>query len=129
VIVVATLPMGILQASSTQTDYVEAFWLACAVSMALGFIAAPTPAAAAWFAAALGLAALTKGTAYIFAAPLVAAMACWMVVRLKGKLVIPAALMIALPLLINSGQYVRNEVLFGNPLAERTENQEIVNAT
>jgi hypothetical protein len=128
-VVVATLPMGILQASSTQTDLVEAFWLVCAVSLALSFATDRTAASAAWFAAALGLAALTKGTAYIFAAPLMAALACWMIVRFRRRLLLPAVLMIAIPLLINSGQYVRNQALFGNPLAERTENQEIVNTT
>jgi hypothetical protein len=126
-IVVATLPMAILQASSTQTDLVEAVWLACAFSMALSFVSHNTLQSAAWFAASLGLAALTKGTGYIFAAPLVIAVACWLVVKLRRRLVVPALLMLVIPLLINSGHYVRNQALFNSPIAQPSDSQALVN--
>jgi len=128
-IVVATLPMGILQASSTQTDYVLAFWLVCSVALALDFVNTPTPQAAAWFASALGLAMLTKGTAYVFAAPLVVALSCWMVVRMRNRLAVSVALMVVIPLLINSGYFLRNQNLFHNPLGPAAENASVVNAT
>src|SRR5258708_7841902 len=73
-IVVATLPMGILQASSTQTDYALAFWLVCGVSLALDFFNAPTPQSPTSLAPPLGLPMLTKRTAYVFEAPLVLAL-------------------------------------------------------
>ncbi len=127
-IVVATLPMGILQASSTQTDYAEAFWLVCALSSALSLVSLNTPQSAVWLAACFGLAALTKGTAYIFAAPLVIAIGCWLVIRLRRKLLRPALLIVVVPLLINSGVYFRNQALFHNPLAEPADNQALANA-
>ena len=67
----ATLPMGILQASSTQNDYVVAFWLVCLAYALLAWRACPASTGQALgIGASLGLAILTKGTASIFAAPL-----------------------------------------------------------
>lgn len=120
-IVVATLPMGILQATSTQTDYVVTFWLVCSVSLALGFVGRSSPRNAAWFATSLGLAMLTKGTAYIVAVPLVLALGSWMLIRLKSRVLRPAAMMILIPLLINAGYFIRNETLFHDPLASNEE--------
>ncbi len=128
-IAVATLPMGILQSSSTQTDYVEAFWLLCTVWTALAFADSPSPGAAGWFAGALGLAALTKGTAYLFAAPVVVGLGVWMIVRLRQRMLVPAAIMVAVPLLIGSGQYIRNLEVFGNPLSDNADSQILANAT
>jgi hypothetical protein len=127
-IVVATLPMGILQASSTQTDYVVAFWLVCSVSFALSFVARPTAQGAAWFAASLGLAMVTKGTAYIFAAPLVVTIGVWLLIRLRRGLIAPALLMLLIPLAINSGYFIRNEATFHNPLGASKESFQLVNA-
>ena len=68
-----TLPMGILQATSTQNDYVVGFWLICFVHFGLQLISLKS-----WDEAlpdslktgiALGLAVATKGTAYVFALP------------------------------------------------------------
>src|SRR5581483_10556060 len=129
VLFTVTLPMGILEASSTQTDYVEAFWLVCLVSFAFDFMRAPDGRSAAWFAAALGLAALTKGTAYVFAAPPVLALGVWALMRLRTRIVVPIALLIAIPLVLNAGQYVRNEVVFASPLSEKTENYDVANQT
>ena len=68
----ATLPMGILQASNATNSYATAFWLICVTYYLLALHAAPTWADAAWAGASLGLALLTKPTAYVFAAPLLA---------------------------------------------------------
>jgi len=124
---VATLPMGILQASSTQTDYVVAFWLICDIYLALAFVNQRTPQAAAWFASALGLAMLSKGTAYIFAAPMVLVLGYWMLTRLRSRVVWPALIMLLIPVAINGGYFVRNEALFQNPLAPAADNADLVN--
>jgi hypothetical protein len=64
----ATLPMGILQASSTKNDYAVGFWLVCLayfILVAIGskkIIKNSLP-----IGASLGLALLTKGTAYLYA--------------------------------------------------------------
>ena len=120
-VVVATLPMGILQASSTQTDYTLSFWILCTVSTLLTFTITRSTPAAGWLAAALGLAMLTKATAYIFAAPMLAVFGAWMLWRLRRRVVVPALVMIAIPLVINSGYYIRNESTFGNPLSASSD--------
>jgi hypothetical protein len=56
-ILVATLPMGILQASSTQTDYVLSLWLTCSVSLALAFVQRSDWRSAAWGRSPIGVAA------------------------------------------------------------------------
>lgn len=117
VTVAATLPIGILEASSTQADWVVTFWLVCAVALALEFWERKTSTTAAWFAGSLGLALLAKGNAYFFAAPLVCLIGLWTVARLRGRAVVPAVLMIAIPIALNMGFYARNEILSGNPLA------------
>ena len=125
-VVVVTLPMGILQATSTQTDYVLAFWLACSVFFAFAFIAEPKPSGAAWFASSLGLAMMTKGTAYLFAAPLVILLGAWMLIRLGRRALVPVVIMMAIPLAINAGYYARNEAIFHSPLA--TDTPELTNS-
>ena len=69
VVVCATLPMVILQASSTQNDAVEAFWMTCLVYFLLVMRRRQE-----WFypylvGMSLGLALLTKATAYLLAPP------------------------------------------------------------
>ena len=69
--VCATIPMGIMQASTTQNDHVAALWLVCLTSalLAIGSHSGPFPVLGA--GASLGLALLTKGTANVFALPFV----------------------------------------------------------
>ena len=64
----ATLPMAILQSVTTQTDLLVSFWLVCGVC----FISKTKPYTRfdfAWIALSLGLAVLTKPTAYFFGFP------------------------------------------------------------
>ena len=128
-IVAVTLPMGILQASSTQTDYVLAFWLVCAASFAVSFVARPTVPAAGWFASSVGLAMLTKGTAYLFAAPLVVFIGLWLVVKMKRRMIPFALVFLVIPLAINAGYYGRNQAIFHNPLGPSQETEQLVNAS
>jgi hypothetical protein len=69
----ATIPMGILQASSTQNDLVTAFWLVCFLNTALDLADGRITWGNSMLAgASLGLAALTKPTGLLFAAPFLA---------------------------------------------------------
>jgi hypothetical protein len=112
-----TLPMGILQATSTQTDYVVAFWLICFIHFGLRLILLKS-----WDKAlpdstltglSLGFAVATKGTAYVFALPF----ALWIgFVTFKAKAWKPLALILAIALSINLGHYARNLDLYGNAL-------------
>jgi hypothetical protein len=111
----ATLPMGILQASSSQNDYVAAFWLVCLVVALLALRAEPTsPMQAVLVGASLGLALLTKGTAYLFAAPLLALLG--LTTGGPGMLIWTRqwALVALVALAINTPHYARNHDLFGS---------------
>ena len=66
----ATIPMGILQASSTQNDYVVGFWLIClAYFVLLSIKNKNQPSLNFFVGASLGLALLTKSSAYLYACP------------------------------------------------------------
>lgn len=113
----ATLPMAILQASSTQNDLVVSFWLLLFVHFALR-AAQGEAGALAWLAAggSLGLALLTKATAFLYAAPFVlwVLFALWRSRRrTPGRCVLAA---FTLAGLLVSGPSLRNLALFGSPL-------------
>jgi hypothetical protein len=76
-LLVATTPMAVLQASSTQNDLaVAGYLLAAAFFLVRAFEAGEEPARdLALGGAAVGLALATKGTAYLLAVPLVLAVA------------------------------------------------------
>lgn len=120
--VAATVPMGVAQASSTQTDHVVALWIACAVFLVLVArrSARPTVRTAVPLGAALGLAALTKATAYLFAFPFLV----WLVVELRGTVrpLLRAALVAALvALALNVPSFARNVRTYGSPLGPGAE--------
>lgn len=136
---IATIPMGILEASSTYVDYVVTFWImsfACftfrpedrdragAMSLLLPGLA-------------LGLAILTKATAYLYAAPFLAR---FVLLEIRGRRLAaagPLATCAALTLLINASFYARCHELCGNPLGitetivdrEKNINGSVVNET
>ena len=114
--VVATLPMGILQASSTQNDYVTSFWLVCFVYYCIMSIQKPNLYYSLGVGASLGLSILTKGTSYIYAFPFLVWL-CWSMVKLLRLRICRHVLIISVVvLLINIGHYSRNLELFRNPL-------------
>jgi hypothetical protein len=115
-VIAATIPMGILQASSTQNDYVEAFWLVCLTHYILRFRTAPSWANALGVGASVALALLTKGTAYLYVPPLLAWFTFSALRNLRGKVWQPLLLIVAIMLSVNIGHYARNFDLFGNPL-------------
>jgi hypothetical protein len=110
----ATLPNGILQASGAKNDYVLAAWLACA---AYFLLRAPEGNRSDTIFAgfALGLALGTKATAYLFAPPLILAVAIpawkWWRAHLASIAVIAACAVAP-----NVPQYARNINLSGSPL-------------
>ena len=112
-----SIPMGLLQATSTQNDYVTALWL---IILAV-FILYACLEEATWIeilsiSAALGLGLLTKGTFYAFAIP----WGVWLVIHwlrqrrfivlLKSGLVIASIVVI-----LNIGYWTRNIKTYGGP--------------
>ncbi len=108
----ATLPNGILQASGAKNDWLLTLWL---VSMVYFALRRDAP----FLGLSLGLALATKGTAYLFAPPLLAAAllvgpGAIQGVRQEWRRL--AAFLVGGVLLINTPQYVRNLRLSGSPL-------------
>jgi Dolichyl-phosphate-mannose-protein mannosyltransferase len=112
----ATLPMGILQASSTQNDYQVAYWLACLVAL-VSRVDRPSWTWALAAGAAFGLATFTKATAYVFALPFLVLLAVRLVRDVGvGRLAAAAALAGVVAVGLNAGQFARNQDLYGTPL-------------
>jgi hypothetical protein len=114
--VAATIPMGILQGSSTQNDYVEAFWLVCLTHYVLQSTRRASRTNACAVGASLALAVLTKGTAYLYAIPLLVWWAAATVRQWRSSAWQPAVIVVVVALSVNAGLYARNLELWGNPL-------------
>ena len=114
--VCATIPMGILQASTTQNDYVVALWLVCLTSalLAIGSHRGSFPVLGA--GASLGLAILTKGTANVFALPFLLVFLAMGRDRPMARKLEQGLLIGLCALALNAPQYLRNFELFGSPL-------------
>ncbi len=122
-VVAATLPMAILQGSSTQNDLVVSFWIICFAVFARRTLDAEQVGFtdALWLGASLGLAMLTKATSYFFLAPFVVWVAVAGIVRLRWGAWRPALVIAGLALLLNVGHFGRNVALMGRPLASGEE--------
>jgi hypothetical protein len=114
----ATLPMGILQSTSTQNDYVTAVWVVCLAYFALKGHQEPLRLRD-WVMAGLaaGLGALTKATFYGFALPFL----LWLgvsTVRWSGwRAAFRFGLLgVALVAVLNAGAWRRNLLAYGLPL-------------
>lgn len=104
----ATLPNAILQASGAKNDCLEALWLAAMLYFALR-------SQTVFLALALGLAAGTKATAFLFAPSLL--VAAWAITKPNWRqLRVELAAIAAGVLLLNLPQYARNLDLSGSPL-------------
>jgi Dolichyl-phosphate-mannose-protein mannosyltransferase len=115
-VIAATVPMGILQASSTQNDYVTSFWLVCLAYYVLRFDASPRITSALGVGASLALALLTKGTAYLYATPLLVWFTLSALRQLRGKALAPLLVVVVVALGPQYGHYARNSELWGYPL-------------
>jgi len=119
VVVAASIPMGIVQASSTMTDTVVAFWVICAAAEAMPLLAGGSTAQGVTFASlAAGLALLTKPTSAAFVLP-VGILIAAILVRKASLLQLlkwgtAAVLLVGA---VNAGHWLRNYDLYGNPIS------------
>ena len=120
----ASIPMGIMQATSTQTDYAVAMWLVCFAYGCVLFIKTSTLSSALVAGLALGLACLTKPTAYIFAAPFLVWLALDSLVKKPAKTWIQLMVIPVVFMLINVGHFYRSYELTGSPLGQAIEQGE-----
>ncbi len=115
-VICITIPEGILEASGSMTTYSSAFWLVTAAAFLFAFNENPSWLNTACIGLASGLAICAKGTAYFFLPFIV--LATWWVGPKVSQIAflkrIPVFL--ALILMINGPQYVRNYNFDGSPL-------------
>ena len=120
-VVAVTLPMGLLQGSSSQGNLVVAFWLLAFVVFTLQYFEKPTGGGLLCAGCAFGFTLLSKGTAYAIAPPVAATLWLCGIVRTKGSshratLACTGGGVVLVALLVNGGHYARNWDLFGHPL-------------
>lgn len=112
-----TLPMAVLQGSSTNNDLVVALWIVTFVYFGLITMEQGLNTQRLWLlGTSLGLAILTKGTAYIYLFPFCLWLLGWGMTRLGWRAVRPLVAILAIAIAINAGHYCRNWSLFGSPL-------------
>ncbi|MEA5419687.1 hypothetical protein VB712_10680 [Spirulina sp. CCNP1310] len=102
-----TLPMAILQSTTTQNDLVCSFWLICFAYYTVSSIQSKTLSTkiSLRLGLSLGLLFLTKGTSYILATPLI----IWLGITHFKSILKPSSIGFALvPILVNFGFYQRN---------------------
>ena len=117
-VVAVTLPEAILQASSTQNDLAVSYFICTMVFFFLRWRREPTLTAVAGMMLSLGLAMLTKGTVYFFAAPFLGWAGCAIIYRWRGRglgVLILAGLLV---LVLNAPFLLRVHSLFGQCLPQ-----------
>jgi 4-amino-4-deoxy-L-arabinose transferase-like glycosyltransferase len=113
-----TLPMSVVQGSSSQNDLVTAFWLIAFVSFLLPLLRREAPGRADWLfgGASLGLAVLTKGTGPLYAAPFLVIFTAMLLAGGARKAWKPVLAGIAVAAAVNLPHAWRNQELFGTPV-------------
>lgn len=125
-IVAATIPEVVLQASSTQNDVIEAFFILTAFYFMLKVINSGLRKDFLFLGLTSGLGLLTKGTGYVYLFPVLLVFGIIMLFRLvktrNYSWLTNSLLTVLLIVIINSGYYIRNYRLAHNLLGiDKTE--------
>jgi hypothetical protein len=118
VVFTATLPMGIVQASSTMTDYVVAFWMICLASETLKLAKdGLTPFSFIVLSLAAGLALVTKPTSAAYLLPFAVLVAVIYLRRISfSRNFLYGLTGITIVLTLNGGHFARNYSTYGHPI-------------
>ena len=113
----ASVPLGVLQATSTQNDYVVSFWGVCAAYLVtLSFSRRLTRLEIALLGLTLGLGVLTKPTFFVFGAPLIGGFLVRSI-REHGvrRTLTTSTVLVALVSALNLPTWIRNINTYGGP--------------
>ncbi len=115
---VASLPMAIVQASSTMTDYVVTFWMICVVSEGLNLIHGHTGWVNTLFlGSSVGLAIATKPTSFAFLLPFAILIPIGLLRKVKPRIFFLTSILVLFCVsILNFGHYARNYDLYGSPI-------------
>lgn len=120
-LVCASIPMAILQSTTTQTDLTASFWLVC-FTFFIFRTNNYSKIDVLWLVAAFGLAILTKPTAIILGTPLLLVLIFRICQRFSIKNIWQAititAIILILSLSLSLPSYWRNYLTFGNILGD-----------
>ncbi len=117
-----TLPMGLLQATSTQNDYVMSLYLIGFTAFTLLQIQeGSSPVLFVLSGLSLGLAINTKLTAVLYAAPIGIWLAIHLFLHSKAQAWKPLVVIVSTALIIIAPISLRNYRLYGNPLGPESE--------
>jgi 4-amino-4-deoxy-L-arabinose transferase-like glycosyltransferase len=116
-IVAVSIPLGILESTTTQNDYVTTIWV---VSIAYFVVLSQrrrlSPIEFGAMAGAFGLGLLTKGTFFVYGPVL---MAWYFLILLFRKsfrrILLQGGVLVLLTILLNSGFWIRNIQTYGGP--------------
>ncbi len=115
------IPTAILQAGTPKNDLLLGYWVLAAIIHGFQFVKKPSFINAALLGGVIGLAILTKSTAYVLLAPLV----IWLIVRgfqAAGKKMWQYGVLITLIVAVLAvPQMLRNYSVYGSPLGPSEE--------
>jgi len=126
-VVIATLPMAILQASSTQNDLVVSSFVMSFSLFMLRIRKNLNTENLLFAATGLGLALLTKGTAFLYCAAIGTSLSVPILATSMSdhasllKATAALALIVLVALLLNAGHFSRNYHLYGHPVSTADE--------
>ncbi len=107
-LVTATIPMGILQGSSTQNDYVTSFWLIAFIYFFYSFKNEHRNNNTLFAGLSLGLCFLTKGTGYFYAIPFLGFLSIPVFLKKDKNRIKKIGIILLLAFLMNAKYYARN---------------------
>ena len=127
-LLIVTLPTGIVQAISTQTDYTTGFWLLSLAALALAWVRRPEDdRLALGVGAVLGLGVLSKLTFVLFALPLGVVLAVallWRQRRSLPTMLTKSITALAIAAALVSPHMIRNRLVFGSSVGADSAQQQ-----
>jgi hypothetical protein len=131
-ILIITIPAVELQSSTTKNDIVCGFFIITALYFSIRTYYEPSLRNFFFLGLAIGLGVLTKGTAYLFLAPILVLFGIFMLAKLiqtkNLKILLRGFLLIFIVLMLNIGHYSRNYKIDGNLLhIDKTESKAYTN--